>query len=78
MIVLMAYGSLCIVLSAMRSGNSQKSPGASDHTSVTIDEISMLTPTLERVVETATQQHAKRDLEHFTILKQWQCSSVDL
>lgn len=35
--------------SAMRSRKSQKNPGASDHTSVTIDKISALIPTLERV-----------------------------
>ena len=64
--------------SAMRSRKSQKNPGASDHTSVTIDEVSVLNPTLGRATETATQQHAKRGLKHFTILKQWQCSSVDL
>lgn len=64
--------------SAMRSRKSQKNPGASDHTSVTIDEVSALTPTLERATETETQQHAKRGLKHLTILKPWQCSSVDL
>lgn len=34
--------------SAMRSRKSQKNPGASDHTSVTIDEVSVLTPTLQK------------------------------
>lgn len=67
----------------MRSRKRQNNPGAPKHTSVTVPEVCGLISTLEGATETAGQ-HANqgfirnRDLKHLIILKQWQCSSVDL